>query len=43
MSGTIEGTPTAKSLGRGKQLKIKMIADLKTGKLLGAQNVRRKM
>lgn len=37
VSGTIEGTPTAKSLSRGEQLKIKMIADRRTGKLLGAQ------
>ncbi|MBN1663146.1 MAG: FAD-dependent oxidoreductase [Deltaproteobacteria bacterium] len=34
---TIEGTPIARSLSRGEQLKIRMIADRKTGKLLGAQ------
>jgi NADPH-dependent 2,4-dienoyl-CoA reductase/sulfur reductase-like enzyme len=37
VSGTIEGTPTARSLSRGEQLKIKMTADRRTGKLLGAQ------
>jgi len=37
VSGTIEGTPIARSLSRGEQLKIKMTADRKTGKLLGAQ------
>jgi NADPH-dependent 2,4-dienoyl-CoA reductase/sulfur reductase-like enzyme len=34
---TVEGTPIARSLSRGEQLKIRMIADRKTGKLLGAQ------
>ena len=37
VSETIEGMPTARSLSRGERLKIKMTANRRTGKLLGAQ------
>ena len=37
VSETISGTPIARSLSAGEKLKIKLIADRYTGKLLGAQ------
>ncbi|MBN1380603.1 MAG: FAD-dependent oxidoreductase [Deltaproteobacteria bacterium] len=37
VSNVIEGTPIARSLNKGETLKLKLIGDQRTGKLIGAQ------